>query len=141
MANGDVQSREESTVYVKEFYLFVTVMLLEETFAVLSLGELCQDHGYSYEWTSGQKHISPKMARELIAIYQAVYHSSSSSSQDSTSANRDLVSENRGVETPVPERSGSTSDELTENPLHESTETENQNENMESKEVQKRSIT
>ena len=55
MANGDVQSREESTVYVKEFYLFVTVMLLEETFAVLSLGELCQDHGYSYEWTGGQK--------------------------------------------------------------------------------------
>ena len=31
-ANGDVQSREEATVYVKELDLLVTVMLLEETF-------------------------------------------------------------------------------------------------------------
>ena len=45
MANGDVQSREETAVNVKELDLFVTVMLLEETFAVLSLGMLCQDHG------------------------------------------------------------------------------------------------
>ena len=30
-------------------------MLLEETPAVLSLGKLCEDHGYTYHWTSGQK--------------------------------------------------------------------------------------
>ena len=35
-ANGEVQTREEATVYVKELDLFVTVMLLEETPAVLS---------------------------------------------------------------------------------------------------------
>ena len=35
--------------------LFVTVMLLEETPAVLSLGKLCEDHGYTYQWTSSQK--------------------------------------------------------------------------------------
>ena len=35
--------------------LFVTVHLLEETLAVLSLGKLCEDHGYSQEWVSGQK--------------------------------------------------------------------------------------
>ena len=29
-ANGEVQTREEATVYVKELNLFVTVMLLEE---------------------------------------------------------------------------------------------------------------
>ena len=29
-------------------------MLFEET-PVLSLGKLCEDHGYSYHWTSGQK--------------------------------------------------------------------------------------
>ena len=34
-ANGEVQTREEATVYVKELDLFVTVMLLEETPAVL----------------------------------------------------------------------------------------------------------
>ena len=40
------------------------------------------------------------------------------------------------METPVSERSGSPSEELRVNPLHESTETENQNENREPKEVQ-----
>ena len=54
-ANGEVQTREEATVYVKELDLLVTVKLLEDTPAVLSLGKLCEDHGYSYEWTSGQK--------------------------------------------------------------------------------------
>ena len=54
-SNGKVQTREEATVYVKELDLFVTVMLLEETTAVLSLGKLCEDHGYTYHWTSGQK--------------------------------------------------------------------------------------
>ena len=33
----------------------MTVMPLEETLAVLSLGKLCEDHGYNYHWTSGQK--------------------------------------------------------------------------------------
>ena len=55
MANGEVQTREEATVCVKELDLFVTVMLLEETTAVLSLGKLCEDHGYTYHCTSGQK--------------------------------------------------------------------------------------
>ena len=34
-ANGEVQTREEGTVYVKELDLFVTVVLLETTPAVL----------------------------------------------------------------------------------------------------------
>ena len=38
-ANGEVQTREEATVYVRELDLFVKVMLLEETRAVL-LGTL-----------------------------------------------------------------------------------------------------
>ena len=63
--------------------------------------------------------------------------SPSSSSQESISDNTDSVSDNRGVENPVPERSGSTSEELRGNPLHESTETENQNKNEESEEVQR----
>ena len=40
-AQGEVQTREEATVHVKELDLFVTVMLLEETPPVLSLGKLC----------------------------------------------------------------------------------------------------
>ena len=54
-ANGEVPTKEEATVYVEEFDLFVTVKLLEGTPAVPSLGKLCEDHGYSYEWTTGQK--------------------------------------------------------------------------------------
>ena len=33
----------------------MTVMLPEDTLAVLPLGKLCEDHGYTYRWTSGQK--------------------------------------------------------------------------------------
>ena len=57
-ANGEVQTREEAT---EELDLFVTVMLLEETLAVLSLGKLCEDHGYTYHWISGQEpHLTKK---------------------------------------------------------------------------------
>ena len=30
-------------------------VLLKDALAVLSLGKLCEDHGYTYYWTSGQK--------------------------------------------------------------------------------------
>ena len=45
--NGEVQTKEEATVYVKELDFFVRVKLLEVTPAVLSHGKLCEDHGYS----------------------------------------------------------------------------------------------
>ena len=54
-ANDEVLAKEEATVYVRELDLFVTVMLLENTPAVISLGKLCEGHGYTYHWTSGQK--------------------------------------------------------------------------------------
>ena len=54
-ANGEVQTHEEATVYVKELDIFLTMKVLEDTPAVLSLKELCDEHGYSYEWINGQK--------------------------------------------------------------------------------------
>ena len=78
-ANGEVLAREEATVHVCELGLFVTVVLLENTEAVLSLGKLCEEFGYSYGWTSGQNHVSSKMARNFInfiATHQIMYHSS-----------------------------------------------------------------
>ena len=54
-ANGEVQTHEEATVYVKELDIFLTMKGLEGTPAVLSLGKLCDEHGYSYEWINGQK--------------------------------------------------------------------------------------
>ena len=54
-ANGEVLTHEEVTVYVKELDIFLTMKVLEDTPAVLSLGKLCDEHGYSYEWINGQK--------------------------------------------------------------------------------------
>ena len=54
-ANGEVQTHEEATVYVKELDIFLIMKVLENTPAVLSLGKLCAENGYSYEWINGQK--------------------------------------------------------------------------------------
>ena len=54
-ANGEVKTHEEATVYVKELEKFLTLKVLEDTPAVLSLGNLCDENGYSYEWINGQK--------------------------------------------------------------------------------------
>ena len=72
-ANGEVQTREEATVYVKQLDLFVKVVLLEETPAVLSMGKLCEDHGYTYH-AAVTNLISSEMASELIAIFRTMYH-------------------------------------------------------------------
>ena len=53
-ANGEVRTNEEATVYVKQLDLFVKVLLLQETPAVLSLVKLCEEHGCKYHWKSGQ---------------------------------------------------------------------------------------
>ena len=53
-ANGEVQTHEEAIVYVKELDIFLTMKVLDNTPAVLSLGKLCDENGYSYEWINGQ---------------------------------------------------------------------------------------
>ena len=67
-ANGEVQTREEATVFVKQLNLFVKVMLLEETPAFLSLGKLCEDLGYTTTGPAVKNHMSPTIARKSIAI-------------------------------------------------------------------------
>ena len=42
-ANGEVQTHEEATVYVKELEIFLTMKVLGNTPAVLSLGKLCDE--------------------------------------------------------------------------------------------------
>ena len=66
-ACGEVHTNEEEQVFVHDQNLFVTVQLLEETPAVLSLGKHWEDHGYSYEWVSGQK---PRLTKEEKTIVQ-----------------------------------------------------------------------
>ena len=54
-ANGEVQTHEDAIVYVKELDIFLTMKVLDNTPAVLSLGKLCDENGYSCEWINGQK--------------------------------------------------------------------------------------
>ena len=54
-ANGEVQTHEERLqFYVKDLEKFLTMKVLEDTPAVLSLGKLSVENGYSYEWINGQ---------------------------------------------------------------------------------------
>ena len=64
-ANGEVQTHEEATVHVKELNIYLTMKVLDNTPAVLSLGKLCDENGYSYEWINGQK---PHLIKDGIRI-------------------------------------------------------------------------
>ena len=64
-SNGEVQTHEEAIVYVKDLDIFLTMKVLENTPAVLSLGKLCDENGYSYEWINGQK---PHLIKNGIRI-------------------------------------------------------------------------
>ena len=52
-------------MYVKELDIFLTMKVLEDTPAVLSLGKLCDENGYSYKWINGQK---PHLIKDGIRI-------------------------------------------------------------------------
>ena len=91
-ANGEVQTHEEATVYVKELDIFLTMKVLENTPAVLSLGKLCDENGYSNEWINGQKPTSHEKRDsdtvqygELRSYRSFLSTSSSSGSYHSTS--------------------------------------------------------
>ena len=49
-ANGEVQTHDEATVYVKELDIFLTMKVFENT-----PRKLCDENGYSYEWINGKK--------------------------------------------------------------------------------------
>ena len=63
--DGEAHTHEDAQEFVHDLNQFVTVQLLEETPAILSLGKLCKDHGYSFEWVSGQE---PRLTREGKSI-------------------------------------------------------------------------
>ena len=98
-ANDEVHTNEAAQVYVHDLNLVVTVQLLEETPAVLSLGKLCEDHGYSYEWVSGEK---PRLIKEgktivcktnnFVPLVVPWLSTNSGSSSSSTSTLQDFVS-------------------------------------------------
>ena len=94
-ANGEVQMQEETIVYVKELDIFLTRKVLENTPAVLSLGKLCDENGYSYDWINGQK---PHLIKNEIRIpcntenfVPIVVPGLTSSSSGSSSTSRTLM--------------------------------------------------
>ena len=130
-ANGEVQTKEEATVYVKQVDLFVTVMLLEETpRSSFTRETLWGIMGIPTTGLAVKNHISSEVARELIAISRTfvpfVVHglltssSTSSSPASSTSSSQDSVI---GTENPATERSETVSEESGRNPSHEHRET------------------
>ena len=99
-ANGEVHTNEEAQVCVRDLNLFVAVQLLEET-----PGKLCEDHGDSHEWVSGQKSWLTKEVNtivcktdNLVPLVVPGLSTSSGSNSSSTSTSQDLSSANPAQE-------------------------------------------
>ena len=73
-ANGEVHTHKEAQVFVHDLNRFVTVQPLEETPALLSLGKLCKDHGYSYEWVSGQEPRETPTVGKVLSARQTIMY-------------------------------------------------------------------
>ena len=94
-----VQTNEEAEVFVHDLGLVVTVQLREDTPAVLSLGKLCEEHGYSNVWASGQRPQLNKQGKSIafktenfVPFVIAGLTTSSGTASSSTSSVPDLSS-------------------------------------------------
>ena len=67
-----MQTNEEAQVHVHDLDLFVTVQILDDASAVLSLGKLCEEHGYTHEWASGQKPRLTKQGKKILCKTETV---------------------------------------------------------------------
>ena len=116
-AKEEVQTHEEATVYVKELDIFLTMKVLEDTPAVLSLGKLRDEHGYSYEWINGQK---PHLIKNGLRIQcntenlvQIVVLGLSTSSSSSFPSSTSMTLSRQEIDHPTSSSSSSTSPTMT----------------------------
>ena len=87
-ANGEVQTHEEATVYVKELDIFLTMKVLDNTPAVLSLGSFAMKTDVLMSGSTVKNHISLKTGfgyNFVPIVVPGLSTSSSSSSHPSTS--------------------------------------------------------
>ena len=104
-------------MYVKELDIFLTMKVYENTPAVLSLGKLCDENGYSYEWITGQKpHLIKNGIRRqcntenfVPIVVPGLSASSSSSLPSSTS----MTPSRQEIDQPTSSSSSSTSPPMT----------------------------
>ena len=129
-ANGQVLVKGEATENVREMDLFLKVMLLENTPAVLSLGKLCEN---LCTVTIGPVHLLKKWQENSLRhiklctipcpwFINEFFHFNFSSTYFTPSPQETELSD---TEIPAIRRSGSTDELARGDPLHESTETEN----------------
>ena len=116
-ANGEVQTHEEAIVYVKELDIFLTMKVLENTPAVLSLGMLCAENGYSYEWIDGRK---PHLIKNGLRIQcntenfgPIVVPGLSASSSSSLPSSTSMTPSRQEIDHPKSSSSSSTSPPMT----------------------------
>ena len=113
-ANGDVQTHEDMKV-------------LEDTPAILSLGKLCDEHGYPYEWINGQKthlikngiRIQCNTENFVPIVVPGLPTSSSSSFPSSTS----MTLSRQEIDHPTSSSSSSTSPTMTSSTVSSDSET------------------
>ena len=74
-ASGDVPTKEEATVHVRELDLFVTECFLKIHRQFFHSENSAKITGFTTTGPSVKNHLSPKRAREVIAIYQTWCHS------------------------------------------------------------------
>ena len=115
-ANGEVQTNEEATVYVKELRIFLAMKVFEDSPAVLSLGKSCDEHGHSYKWVNGQK---PHLIKDDIPIQYntknivPIEFPGLSTSSSSFTTSPPMTPSRQGVDHPASSSSSSTSPTMT----------------------------
>ena len=62
-ANGEIELTESCVIYVRELGMHLPAYVHKGTVAILSLGLLCQDLGFTYEW---KPNASPTLTKEII---------------------------------------------------------------------------
>ena len=104
-------------MYVKELDIFLTMKVLEDTPAVSSLGKLCDEHGYSYEWINGQR---PHLNKNGIPIQcntenfvPIVFPGLSTSSSSSLPSSTSMTPSRQEIDHPTSSSSSSTSPTMT----------------------------
>ena len=94
-ADSTIRTTEQATVNVKDLDMFVTVQLLKDSPALLSLGKLCEQHGYSYEWNEDQ---SPNIFNNCANFVCVVTRSTTAEFQHNDMMMRANVQNDLGLE-------------------------------------------
>ena len=125
-------------MYVYDFDVFLTEQIVVDTASVLSFGKRCEDHGYSYDCTSGQKthfvgsskkiQCNTENYAPIVVPGLSTEPSSSATSASSTSVSQDTVRDD-SMPCPATTRRGSTRSRSLGDQLRDSKETNNKTKN------------